>query len=173
MALIVSDGTGLVDADSYISLADARAYAVKYGYSLPDDDTQAEIALRKGAVYVGLFEGSFSGSRLEDTQSLSFPRADCYKCISGNQTYITSDSIPLEIQHAQVIAANYYGQGVDVRANNDGLAIQSEEVVGAVKVSYFDNGKTGGSTEITEAEDMLSNFLCAGASGLTLRTKRV
>ena len=172
MALTIEDGTGLADADSYISLADARTYALNYGYTLPVDDTEAEVALRKGAVYVGLFEGSFSGSRLEDTQSLAFPRKDCYKCIGDNQTDIPSDSIPLEIKYSQVIAANYYGQGLDVRANNDGLAIQSEEVTGAVKVSYFDNGKTGGSTEITEANDMLSSFLCAGGLGLTMRTVR-
>ena len=172
MALIVEDGTGLSNADSYISLVDARAFALNYGYSLPVDDSDANVSLRKGAQYVDLFEGSFSGQRLVDTQSLAWPRANAYKCAGRDQIYLPSDSVPLEIQYAQVIAANFYGLGLDVRANDDGLNVNSKEVVGAVKVSYFDNGKTGKSTEITEATDMLSNFMCVG-SMFTLQTVRV
>jgi hypothetical protein len=172
MALIVETGTGASDSDSYISLADARAYGVKYGYTLPVDDTQADIFLRKGALYVDLFEGSFSGERLVDTQALAWPRVNAFKCAGRDQVVLPSDSVPIEIQNAQVIAAHYYAAGVNVRANDDGLAIASEEVVGAVKVAYFDNGKTGATIEITEADDMLANLLCFG-NGLTLNTVRV
>ena len=170
--LIVEDGTGLVDADSYISLVDARAWALNYGYTLPLDDTEADVKLRKGANYVDLFEGSFSGQRLVDTQSLAWPRINAYKCAGQDQICLPSDSVPLEIQYAQVIAASFYASGLDVRANDDGLAVNSKEVVGAVKVSYFDNGKTGKSTEITEATDMLNNYMCVG-SVFTLSTVRV
>ena len=170
--LIVETGTGASDSDSYISLVDARAYALKYGYALPLDDDLADVALRKGAVYVDLFEYAYSGSRLNDTQALAWSRVNAYKCSGYNEIDLPSDSIPLEIQYAQVIAASSYGAGVDVRANDDGLAVNSKEVVGAVKVSYFDNGKTGKSTEITAANDMLSMFMCIGSS-LTMRTVRV
>lgn len=172
MALIVEDGTGLTDADSYISLVDARAYALKYGYSLSIDDAAADIELRKGALYIGLFESSFSGRRLSDSQSLAWPRVNAYKCAGNDQIDLPSDSAPLEIKCAQVIAANFYATGLDVRANDDGLGVASKEVVGAVKVSYFDNGHTGKSVEITEATDMLSNYMCVGSS-FTLRTVRV
>ena len=170
--LIVEDGTGLANADSYISLVDARAWALKYGYTLPLDDTEADVKLRKGASYVDLFEGSFSGQRLVDTQSLAWPRINAYKCAGQDQICLPPDSVPLEIQYAQVIAASFYASGLDVRANDDGLAVNSKEVVGAVKVSYFDNGKTGKSTEITEATDMLNNYMCVG-SVFTLNTVRV
>lgn len=171
MALIVEDGTGLVDADSYISLVDARLYAANYGYTLPDDDTEADVALRKGCVYVNLFEYSFTGERLNDDQSLAWPRVNAYKCV-GDQVYIDSGVVPTEVKQSQVIAASFYAAGIDVRANDDGNSIASEEVSGAVKVSYHDNGKTGGSIEITEAVDKLSPYLCGG-NGLTLRTVRV
>jgi hypothetical protein len=172
MALIVEDGTGLADADSYISLVDARAYALKYGYTLPVDDTQADIFMRKAALYVDLFEGSYSGERLVDTQALAWPRVNSYKCAGRDQIYLPSDAVPTEIQNAQVIAAHFYAAGVNVRANDDGLSIASEEVSGAVKVSYFDNNKTGATIDLTEADDMLSNLLCGGSS-LSLRTVRV
>jgi hypothetical protein len=172
MALIVSDGTGLIDADSFISLDDAREYALKYGYKLPIDDTDAEVALRKGVIYVELYEGSFSGERLKDTQSLSWPRKHAYKMAGQDVIYIEPDAIPNEVKYSQVIAAHYYNAGVNARVNDDGLAVASKEVVGAVKVSYFDNGKTGKSTKITEAVDMLSNLLVAG-SAFTMKTLRV
>lgn len=170
--LIVESGTGASDSDSYISLIDARAWAEKYGYTLPIDDTEADVYLRKGAGYVGLFESSYSGSRLNDDQSLSWPRSDAHKCSGYNEISIPSDSIPNEIKYAQVIAASAYAANVDVRANDDGKSIASEAVVGAVAVSYFDNGKTGSAIEITEATDMLSNLLCGGGFGLSMRTVR-
>ena len=172
MALVIEDGTGKTNADSYISLDDARDYASKFGYALPIDDDEADVMLRKGAIYVDLFESSFSGARLNDSQSLAWSRVDAYKCTGQNLIYIDSDVVPNEIKYAQVIAANYYNSGVSVRANDDGLNVASKEVVGAVKVSYFDNSKTGKSIEITEAIDMLSSLLCVG-NGLTLSTLRV
>ena len=172
MALIVEDGSGKSDADSYISLVDARAWALKYGYSLSIDDDEADVQLRKGAVDVDLFEGSFAGERLNDTQSLAWVRKNAYKCSGHNQIPIESDTVPNEAKYAQVIYADAYNKNITVRANDDGLAVNSKEVVGAVKVSYFDNGKTGKSIEITEATDMLSNLLCVGNS-LSMRTVRV
>lgn len=172
MALIVETGVGLTNADSYISLEDARTYAENYGYSLPVDDLEADIALRQGAVYVDNFEGSFSGERLTSTQSLAWPRNNAYKCYGYDQITIESDSIPNEIKYAQVIAAATYASGVDVRANDDGSNIASEEVVGAVKVSYHDNGKTGASIQITASLDALSPLMCNG-SAFTMRTLRV
>ena len=171
MTLIVENGTGLTDADSYISLVDARSYSLKYGYAIPADDNEAEIMLRKGALYIDLFECSFSGQRLVDTQSLAWPRINAYKCAGQDQICLPSDSVQNEIKYAQVIAASFYASGLNVRANDDGLAVQSKEVVGAVKVSYFDNGKSGKSIEITEATDMLSNYMCLG-SGLTMQSDR-
>tara|TARA_R110000744_G_scaffold14616_4_gene41443 strand:- start:1719 stop:2237 length:519 start_codon:yes stop_codon:yes gene_type:complete len=172
MALIVETGTGASDSDSYISLVDARAYGLKYGYTLPIDDDLADVALRKGVLYADLFESSYSGTRVNDDQALAWPRNNAYKCVRYDQIAIANDSIPVEIQNAQVIAASFYGAGLDVRANDDGNSIASEEVVGAVKVSYFDNGKTGASIEITEATDMLTILMCIGSS-LSMRTVRV
>ena len=73
MALVIEDGTGKSDADSFISLVDARAFAAKYGITLPVNDTAAEVVLRQGCQYVELQQKCFSGSRLTTTQTLSWP----------------------------------------------------------------------------------------------------
>ena len=146
MALIVEDGTGLVDSDSYISLADARTFAANYGITLPADDTEAEITLRKGTQYVDLQEDCFAGDRLNDTQALAYPRDD-------------DSGMPKALGRATVYAAAEFALGTDVRATDDGKSIASEEVTGAVAVSYFNNGKTGGTVTITRAMDALKSLL--------------
>ena len=74
MALVVETGAGLADADSFISLIGARAFAARYGITLPVDDTAAEVNLRQGCQYVVLQEKCFNGSRLTSTQALPWPR---------------------------------------------------------------------------------------------------
>lgn len=163
MALTVEDGSIVAGADSYISLADARTLATKYGWVLPADDTEAEQALRNGTGYVDLQEPRFVGSRVSASQELAWPRKD------GTYSYgfeIPDDSIPSAVQCAQVAAAVEYGQGTDVRASSDGRSIASEEVVGAVKQSYFDNGASSGNVEITRALDCLKPVINSAAGGV-------
>ena len=109
MALIVEDGAGLQDSDSFISLSGARAMAANYGYTLPADDSAAEVSLRQGAIYVDLSEPSFTGERLNEGQGLSWPRSGAYRCRNGNDIAISSDEIPKEAKYAQVVAASIYG----------------------------------------------------------------
>ncbi len=47
MSLIVEDGTVVANADSFLSLIDARALAENYGLSLSDADTEAQASLAK------------------------------------------------------------------------------------------------------------------------------
>ena len=156
MALVVETGVGLADADSFISLVDARAFAAKYGITLPTNDTAAEVALRQGCQYVELQQKCFSGSRMTTTQALSWPRT----CATNAYGVECADGeIPAQLGYAQVYAAAEYAAGTDVRATDDGKSIASEQVTGAVAVSYFDNSKTGGAVVITRAMDALSPLL--------------
>ena len=137
-------------------MSHARTFAASYGYTLPAvDNTDLEVALRQGASYLSLFDGSLSGSKVDAFQSLVYPRKDAYLISGKDKSPIPDNFIPTQIKHANVIAAATYGAGDDVRANDDGNSIASEAVSGAVSVSYFDNGKTGGSIEITAAIDAI------------------
>lgn len=168
MALVVEDGTGKSDADSYVSLAGARAIAAGYGMTLPADDTEAEVALRNGAGYVGLQEPSMCGRRVSASQSLAYPRQG----VSLYGFALASDVIPPQVIHAQVVAAVEYGAGTDVRASSDGRVTESERVEGAVTVSYFNNGVTGATTTITAALDALRPLLCGSVNGASFNVYR-
>jgi len=168
MALIVETGAVVADADSYISLADARTLAAKYGWTLPTDDDEAEIALRNGAEYVGLFEPEMKGSRVSADQTMSYPRK--YVSIFGFDQSETL--IPMRLMMAQVVAASEIGAGLDARASSDGRVVASEQVTGAVAVAYFDNGSTGAITKITKCYDQLKPLLTGTNNGVTFNVTR-
>lgn len=168
MPLVVEDGTGKSDADSYVSLDAARTLAAKYGMALPTADADAESALRNGAVYIGLFESQMCGRRVSATQALAFPR-------SGINLYgfpVASNTIPAQLVQAQIIAAVEYGKGTAVRGSTDGRAVASERVEGAVAVSYFNNGSTGSAVSITAADDALRSLLCGANNGSSFNVYR-
>lgn len=74
MALTVEDGTGLANADSLVSLADVKAYAISRGKVLPAADADVEVLIRAANDYLRIYESKFKGRRSTNTQALSFPR---------------------------------------------------------------------------------------------------
>lgn len=166
--LIVEDGSIVPGADSYTSLADARVLADKFGWTLPEDDGEAEAALRNGAAYIDLQESILCGTRVSAEQSLAFPR-------NGLKVYgfhVANNTIPKQVIHAQIAAAVEYGKGSDVRGSTDGRITTHEEVVGAVVVEYADNGVTGSTITITAALDALRPLICGGNNGFQFRVQR-
>jgi len=72
MAIIVEDGTIVADANSYVTLAEVRAYATLRGITVPAADGDLEKHLH---LAMDWFESEdFPSARLDATQELSFPR---------------------------------------------------------------------------------------------------
>lgn len=75
MALVVEDGTGLSNADAYVSVAEADAYLAGLGFTGWDTLTEGEkeIAIRRATQYIDeVF--TFPGVKKLSTQRLSMPR---------------------------------------------------------------------------------------------------
>jgi len=138
MALIVENGTGKPDADSYISHADAVTYATLYGYTLPLDQDKAEVMLRRGAGYVD--SQTFTGSRATTTQALEWPRNG----MSCNGVTVPNDTIPLNVQYAQVIAAHYINSGEYSEGVTGGRSIASEKLGPDLSISYTSSSSSDG-----------------------------
>lgn len=79
MALTPEDGTGLVDADSYASVAYADAYHAARGNTAWAALTTSakEIALRNGTAYIDA-NYSFLGQKNTQAQALQWPRYGAY-----------------------------------------------------------------------------------------------
>ena len=87
MTIIVEDGTGVVNANSYQSEAQLIAYAALYGIEIPDTATAA-ILLLKGMDY--LESNPLSGDPVTDEQLTHYPADNAYV----NGTLIANDIVP-------------------------------------------------------------------------------
>jgi hypothetical protein len=134
MALIVEDGTGKVDAESYESVANYTTYCAARGLDLgAATDADKEADLRKGTAFLdGYFR--LRGIRGSATQALEFPRAAGTLDRDGYE--ITG--VPLAIKHAacEMGFAARSAPDNDVLPNTT-VGIKSE-TVGPISTTYMD-----------------------------------
>ena len=99
MTLIVENGTGLADAESFISVADATTYHAAMGnvaWALLSTD-KMEQSLRKGTAYMGQVYGQrLQGIRISMNQALDMPRVG----IVANGYAVLAAVIPTQFQWA-------------------------------------------------------------------------
>lgn len=133
MALIIEDGTGKEDAESYASAADLVSYAANYGVSIPDTVPAQEALLRRSALQMQVM--GWKGRKTHSTQALAFPRYGAE--VDGE--FKPSNLIPRQIQYGQMaLAAEIHADDIDPPAQRQGAVIR-ERVEGAVDVQYAEN----------------------------------
>lgn len=74
LSIIIEDGTGLPNAESYISVADLRSYAAKRAVTLSVNDDDLIPFILQAADYIEANANSFIGVQQTEGQSMSFPR---------------------------------------------------------------------------------------------------
>lgn len=105
MALIVEDGSGLANAESYVSVSDCAAYAMARGLTFPaTPEDKAEAALCRATSYIdNTYRTRFPGQRKKfRLQALEWPRVGV---VDMNGFPVMSDEIPTEIVRATCEAA--------------------------------------------------------------------
>lgn len=154
MTLVVEDGTGLTDAESYCSVAAASAYLANLGdtaFSGLADDTTREQALRKATNYMEQrFRTRWKGERTTQAQALSWPRydavIDCW--------LQPADAVPPEVVNACALLA---AKSVAEDLNADLTQQVIRERVGPIETEYSANSPQ--SKRYTAVEQMLAPFL--------------
>ena len=147
------------DADSMVSVEDARLRAVNLGVTLPADDTECEVALVKGNVYLNNL--CFYGEPVVPFQQTSWPRTGV---VINNNEY-PDDQIPQQAIDAQIVSAAYAATD-DIYTVVDNDKRTSSEKVDVLQVTYAvsDSGSYTGKKKITRAEELLSMFLCSDSN---------
>lgn len=166
MAITVEDGSNVAGANSYVDLADARTLLQALGQDLDVVDATAEQQILNAARYVEAFRARYQGWKTTNGQPMQWPRSG----VVIDDEYIDSDTIPQDLIDAQIFAAYEYAQGQTLQPSSPGQSVQSEEVVGAVKVSYFDTGVIDGSPTLVRVNDSLNPLFESG--GATMRGMR-
>ena len=161
MTIIVEDGTGLLDAESLVSVIEARGIAAKWGYTLPAADAELEVLLRKAFTYMDKYESALSGYRTVSTQSGIFPRTDC---ITRAWAEVDAHTVPVPIKRAQVrLAVEYSSQELDSTFSYGGVS--SVTLTGVLSVSMNTDSKAGSVVVVREAVDLIRQY-CYSVGGV-------
>jgi len=135
MAFVVEDGTGVTDANSYVSVAEFKSYADDWGWDYSaKTDGQIQTYLVQGSFFVDA-QGGFVGKPATTTQGLLFPRQNAY---DYNCVEITG--VPKGVKEATYHSAYYVLGGSSLFVNQVGRNIVKEKV-DVIEVQYSD--KTG------------------------------
>jgi hypothetical protein len=153
MTIIVEDGSGISDANSYVSLEDARIYVSSIGLALPAPDEDAEAALLTAMIYIE--NQPYQGYRANTTQALQWPR----KNVVSHGYPVASNVVPVAIWQAQARAAVMVGEGVTLTAEEYSSAVIVKEKVGPIETEYSDKNMVLGTSQFPILDTYLSAYL--------------
>lgn len=138
MTITVEDGTGLANANAYVSISDVTAYATSVndttwtGLGTPAQ----EAAIVQATMYLDT-QNTFLGTRTSQTQALSWPRSGVVDTSEG--TTIAANSVPLAVRRAcSALALKASSGTVLLEDLAHGGAVKSE-TVGPISVTYKDS----------------------------------
>lgn len=165
MALIIEDGTGVADANSYATVDEAKAWVAARGKAFTGDDTAIEQLLLTAMDLVESFRDQFSGNKTDPAQSLQWPRTGA--TLDG--VLLPGDFIPKELKYAQIQLA-LDGESTDLQPTGTGQEVLKEKV-DVLEVEYAERGSGTVLPQFTKAMSFLQPLF--GSSGLIIKTLRV
>lgn len=140
--IIVEDGSGVANANSYVSLEQQKQYALSRGLTLPDTDEAIESLMHQAVDYLQ-YNYQYKGEKTYPDAELEFPR-------TGIKGY-ASDQIPTRVKNAQMQLATLAYTNDLAPVTSSGVV---REKVDVIEVQYSDGG------DVTSFQsDMIDNIL--------------
>ncbi|MBB4063679.1 DnaT-like ssDNA-binding protein [Gellertiella hungarica] len=170
MTLIVEDGTGLPNAESYETASGFRAYGLKVGLDLVaiDDDKKLEQALRRATIWLdGRYGARFLGCCTSSTQALQWPRAG----VRYRQTVIGSHEIPDRLRAALCEAAWRELSSPGALSPDAPATKIKRDKVGDVETEFV-RGAAGAHDEFPAIDLLLVGLITGGAAAYSGRAVR-
>jgi hypothetical protein len=161
MALIVEDGTGKTDAESYLSVADADTYHSKHRAPASwtaADEAAKERALRLATLHMDTnYKPRWIGLRSSEDQALDWPREDVWI----DRVYYESSELPVQLLNATAEFASKVTDGDDLMTDQADAAAVSERSARVAVISETIKyvGGSVGRKRYTFAEQLLEPLL--------------
>lgn len=155
--LIIEDGSIVVNANSFATDIELKAYANIRGFAIPATQPAREALLIQAMDYLTSKESKLSGGRVNIDQELPFPRVGA--CAKGFN--VLSTTIPNDIKKAQMELA-IQANTSELIVNKTNKNIQKEKV-DTLEISYF-NGGSWSQVETGRADAYLKPFYINGGS---------
>jgi len=166
MTLVVENGTGLANAESYISVADATTFHEAQG-ELGWGELYLEVmeqSLRRATAYmVGVYRLRWLGYPTSDTQALDWPRQQVCPRGAIPGSVLSNDTIPVSVKNACASLA-WRAANADLLADYGRLT--ASESIGPISVSY-----APGSSPVQKypaVDNMLRSYLRSVAGQIPL-----
>lgn len=162
MAIIVEDGSDVANANSWVSRAEAIAFAAARGVTLADS-TATDILIIKAMDYLESMRPQYVGTRTYDDQTLSFPRTG----LTIDGLAFADDEIPPQLKSAEMLLVIYGSRGIDFLPSvSDKFVV--EEQVGPLRTKYSESINTGTSPIMPMIDAYLEQLLTFGGAQLQL-----
>lgn len=141
VTLVIEDGTGKADANTYASLDDFRLYWAQKIIDYSDStvkgqsDNDLSAALITATEYIDGIR--FFGERTTIAQALAFPRISLSRPGSSYvyPSYLPSDKVPAAVVKATCYMAGLIIQGHDITGPTQSVSSQSVSGIGSVTYS--------------------------------------
>ncbi len=167
MTLIVEDGTGRSDSESFCSVEFATNYHSLRGNTAWESlasDTVREQLLRKASEYIEqVYSQRWAGIRKIGTQALSWPRDNVEIRDAWPLQYYANDSVPTIVQNACAELA--------LKANAGELAPDVTRVKKRVKTDVLEVEYADSTTPYTRyraIDNMLERFFGVGGANISI-----
>ncbi|PCI28869.1 hypothetical protein COB55_03215 [Candidatus Wolfebacteria bacterium] len=172
MALIVEDGSNVVNANTYASLVTIRAYATARNISLNADDTVLESEVFKAMDYLEAQRSRYQGSQTYKTtlvdQSLQWPRKNVLvDCIA-----FPDDEIPQELIDAEGELVVQIEAGVNLFPTTVGKYIVKEKI-DVIETTYSEKISTSSQPNLPSVDRLLDVLFFPCGTGNYLTNIRV
>lgn len=164
MTITVETGAIVANANSYVSLDDARAYASGRGVTLSAVDATLETVVIKAMDYLESFSNRFKGDRVQRDQPLSWPRTG----VTIENWSWSHTEIPRQVINAQLALILEINAGEDPLNPPAAALPQVRKKVGPIEVEYA-NPTTVSKVTKTAASSALINLLLRNSGLFAVR----
>lgn len=169
MAVVVENGTGMSNANSYLSRDNANTYHADRLNDLwtDSDDAVKDAALIKATQFLDAeYGGKFKGSKKVATQALMWPRVEATDRAGDD---VASDSVPQQIKDATAeLALRAITTGNLSPDEKRGGRIKSQ-TLGELSVTYEDGAPSGTAFKFV---DQILRSLIGGSGGAVVKVAR-
>ena len=170
MKIIIENGAGLPDAESYASVAAADARCASLGLTAWAALAEAskEIALRKAMIFMATYRTRWAGRRVYQHQALDWPRYN----VVVDGFILPSSSLPLDVVNACIDLAVRAGSGEDLLPDLDtGSNAIKRDKVGPIDTEYFQN-TTDARERFVAVDALLAPYFGAAGGGNSIKVTR-
>lgn len=170
ITLTVEDGSIVPNANTFVTIAEVRAFATQRGIdSLPADDDALSSLIINACDFVNTYEPRFQGSRTDPAnQSLCFPR----KCVEIYDTDLGENTIPNQLKVAQIQVTVAASTGIELFPTQTGANV-TRETIGPITTEYQKDTWNASDLPVFSNVESSLNPLFQNSNGELWRTVRV